>query len=220
MKKMVCICWVFLLFAVNVYAQERVVHGMVTTFDSIPLIGVEIQIKSTGQIVFTDSAGTFSVACNKEDKLKIRANGFYNSSLNLNEKTKFAAINLKLKPGEKQREYAIGYGHVSEKDLANAVTSLNQNDMKFSRFNDIFDIIRSMGVEVVNNEVHIRGDKSFQGNNAALLVVDGVIVDADFLKTIKPIHVKSIDIIRDGASSVYGSRGANGVVVVQTLGGR
>ncbi|QGY42206.1 TonB-dependent receptor plug domain-containing protein [Maribellus comscasis] len=220
MEKILYTCLFMLFISGNIHAQERIIHGIVTTLDSIPLIGVEIDVRTTGQTVLTDSLGNFSVATDMKDKLKFKANGFYSTTVKVDDKARFLAVNLKLKPGDKQREYAVGYGHVSEEDLTSSITNLNKNDARFARFNDIFDVIRSMGVDVSSGEIRIRGDKSFQGNSAALVVVDGVIVDYDFLKTIKPIYVKSIDIIKDGASAVYGSRGANGVVVIKTLDGK
>ena len=134
----------------------------------------------------------------------------------MDEKTKLVAINMKLKPGEKQREYAIGYGYVNEKDLTSAMNVLNEKEMNFSRYNNIFDLIGSMGAEVRNGEIIIRGNKSFQGSSAALIVVDGAVMDADNLRTLKPIDISKIDIIRDGTASIYGTRGANGVVLIET----
>lgn len=219
MKKIVYVFIAALLISGGVYGQEKAIHGLVTTLDSIPLIGVEIDVKSTGQTVYTDSLGGFSTFCDIRDKLKLKANGFYNATVKVEEKTKFVAVNMKLKPGEKQREYAIGYGYVSEEDLTSSVLKLNGGNSDYSKFNDILDLIRSMGANVTNGEVILRGERTLHGSNAALLIVDNTIVDYDFLKTIKPMYVKSIDIIRDGTSSVYGSRGANGVVIIETLKG-
>ncbi|MGC9356040.1 MAG: hypothetical protein ACP5D9_19490, partial [Mariniphaga sp.] len=77
-------------------AQERVLHGIVTTFDSIPLIDAEVRVRSTKQTVLTDTLGRFSVAVNPEDRLKVSATGFFNQKVKLEDKTRFAAINLKL----------------------------------------------------------------------------------------------------------------------------
>ena len=96
------------LFTFGLNAQERVIQGMITTFDSIPIVGAEIRVKSTKQIVLSDTLGNFRVGCNSIDKLKVTANGFYNQNVKLTENIKLVAVNLKLKPGEKNREYAIG----------------------------------------------------------------------------------------------------------------
>jgi TonB-dependent SusC/RagA subfamily outer membrane receptor len=207
-----------LCLAVISNAQERIVHGLVTTFDSIPLIDAEVQVRSTKQTVLTDTLGMFSVAVNPEDRLKVSATGFFNQKVKLKEKTKFAAINLKLKPGEKNREYAIGYGHVSDRDKLNALATLNSNDLDFSQYSNIYELIkgRFAGVQVVNGEIIIRGINSINSSSAALIVVDGVPVDGSALNSIPPVQVKSINVIKDGSSAIYGSRGANGVVLIET----
>jgi TonB-dependent SusC/RagA subfamily outer membrane receptor len=201
-------------------AQDRIIHGIVTTLDSIPLIGVEIKIKSTKQSVKTDSLGRFTAVCNKQDKLKFEANGFYTENVNVHEKIKVLAVNLKLKPGEKQMNYAIGYGYVYEKDRTTPGSSTEINESQYSKFNNIYDIIISTGAQIKDGDIILRGPKSFQGSSAALIVVDNVIADYDYLSTLRPNDIKRIDILQDPASAVYGSRGANGVVLIETLKGK
>ena len=209
---------VILLVSSNLYAQERILHGIITTFDSIPLIGASVKVQSTKQVVLTDSLGNFSVSCDNDDKLKVYAHGFYNQKVNLTGKIKFAAINLRLKPGEKNREVAIGYGYVNDADKLNAVAALSKDDFDFSRYNDIYELIqgRFAGVQVSNGEIIIRGTNSINLSSAALIVVDGVIADNSILSAIRPIDVRSINVMKDGSSAIYGSRGANGVVIIET----
>jgi TonB-dependent SusC/RagA subfamily outer membrane receptor len=206
------------LVSTNLYAQERMLHGIITTFDSIPLIGASIKVQSTKQVVLTDSLGNFSLSCKNDDKLKVSAHGFYNQKVKLTGKIKFAAINLKLKPSEKSREVAIGYGYVSDADKLNAMAALNNNDFDYTRYDNIYEIIQSSfsGVQVINGEIIIRGTSSFNSSSAALIVVDGVISEPSILSTIRPIDVKNISVIKDGSTAVYGSRGANGVVIIDT----
>lgn len=205
-----------LAFAAN--AQERVIHGVVTTFDSIPLIDAEVKVRSTKQTILTDTLGRFSATVNPEDRLKVSATGFFNQKVKLEEKIKLVAVNLRLKPGEKNREYAIGYGHVSDRDKLNALASLNSNDMDFSQYSNIYELIRGRfaGVQVTNGEIIIRGINSINSSSAALIIVDGVPVDGSALGSIPPVQVKSINVIKDGSSAIYGSRGANGVVLIET----
>ncbi|MBT3385958.1 MAG: TonB-dependent receptor plug domain-containing protein [Prolixibacteraceae bacterium] len=205
-----------ILFQIN--AQERIVHGIVTTFETIPVVGATVKVNSTKQVALTDSLGKFSVHCDLKDKLKISAKGFYDQNVRLPKEIKIAAVNLKLKPGEKGRAYAIGYGHVLEEDKLTAVSNLNQNDTDFSKYRDLYDVIRGSfsGVQVTNGEIIIRGTTSFNSSSAALIVLDGVISDASILNTISPIEVKSIDVLKDGGAAIYGSRGANGVVIIET----
>lgn len=207
------------MLSVNLRAQERMISGVVTTFDSIPLIGASVIAQGTKQEVLTDSLGNFSIRCKNNDKLKVFAHGFYNENVKLTDNIKFAAINLKLKPGEKGREFAIGYGHVADADRLNAVTSLNKNDFDFSHYNNIFELIkgRCPGVQVIDNKyLIIRGINSISSNNSALVLVDGTPYNMDALKSIAPSQVKSIDVIKDAGSAIYGTRGANGVILIGT----
>ena len=220
MKKYLLSVFVFLFFTNIVFGQDRAVHGVINTLDSIPLIGVEIQVRSTKQSFLTDSLGKFTVICNKEDKLRIKANGFYDQKVRIEGTVKLLAINLKIKPGVKQRKYAIGYGYVTEENRTNAVSNLNTGDTRFSRFSNMYDLVRSMGVQVSNGQVIIRGTKSFQGNSAALIIVDGIIMDSGVLSTLRPIEIQNVDVIKDATSSIYGSRGANGVLLIETLKGK
>jgi len=199
-------------------AQDRVIHGVVTTFDSIPLIDAEIQVRSTKQTVLTDTLGRFSITVNPKERLKVSASGFFNQKVKLEEKTRYVAVNLKLKPGDKNREYAIGYGHVSDRDKLNALASLNSNDIDFSQYSNVYELIkgRFAGVQVVNGEIIIRGINSINSSSAALIIVDGVPVDGSALNSIPPVQIKSVNVIKDGSSAIYGSRGANGVVLIET----
>ena len=206
------------LLTYNLSAQEKVVSGLITTFDSIPLNGAEIQVKSTKIVVLSDTLGRFSVVCNSEDKLKITANGFYNQNVKITKEIKLAAINLKLKPGAKSREYAIGYGHVLDKDKLNAVANLNNKDVDFSQYSNMYDLIRGRfaNVQIANNEIIIRGVNSINSSSAALIIIDGVPTNYSVLNAISPTHVKSISVIKDGSAAIYGSRGSNGVLIIET----
>lgn len=220
MKRILALFITVFFSIIVVDAQERVIHGVVNTLDSIPLIGVEIKVQSTKQTVFSDSLGKFTVACNKEDKLKIKANGFYTENININEKVKIVAINMRLKPGVKQQNYAIGYGYVSAEDKATPGSKMEIKQSDYTKYSNVYDILRVMGAQVVNGDIILRGNKSFQSSSAALIVVDGVITDYDYLSAMRPVDIKRIDILQDPASSVYGSRGSNGVVQIETIKGK
>jgi TonB-dependent SusC/RagA subfamily outer membrane receptor len=209
--------------------QDKNLVGKVTVFDSIPLVGVDVKVKSTKQTVKTDSLGRFQVFCNPEDKLEIKAAGFYPKKVKVEKGIRIMFVNLSLKSGSnnlnKAERYAnVGYGTVNTKRLANAVETLNTNDLDFSMYTDIYDLLkgRFSGVTVQGNDIIIRGVKTFQGveGNNALLVVDGIIVDKQDFATISPLDIQSVDVLKDGSSSVYGSRGANGVVIVETKKGK
>jgi TonB-dependent SusC/RagA subfamily outer membrane receptor len=199
-------------------AQERLIKGIVTTFDSIALVDAEIENRSTKEIVYSDSLGRFQIMSEPGEKLRFKAQGFFNEKAKLEEKTKYVAVNLRMKPGPKNREYAIGYATVTDRDKLNALSSMNNEDADFSQYSNIYDLIRGRfaGVQVKNSEIIIRGVNSINSSSAALIVVDGVPVDGSALNSIPPVQVKSINVIKDGSAAIYGSRGGNGVVIIET----
>ena len=202
------------------FGQEKMIEGMVTTFDSIPLIGASIEVKSTKKLVFTDTLGMFAVACYPKDKLKVTARGFSRRNVKIGESIKFVLVNLKLGPGPENRELAIGYGHVKDADKLYAISNVNENDRDFSRYSDIYQIMEenfSSSVQVRSGgEIVIRNAPAMGGSNAALLIVDGRQVDESDFGNLNTADIASISVLKDASASVYGSRGGNGVVIVET----
>jgi len=211
---------VFILLANTLFsnAQDHIIAGRVFTFDSIPLVHANVQVKSTKQVVLSDSLGNFSVKCMPDDVLKVSAKGFITAKVDIDEKIKVAIVNLKLKPGDKNREIAIGYGYVLDSEKLNAVASLNNDDFDFSSYSNIFEMVqgRFAGVQVVNGEFVIRGVNSINSDIYALVILDGTQVNSGVLGSISPTEVKSINVIKDGSAAIYGSRGSNGVVIIET----
>ncbi len=203
------------------YSQEKIISGKITTFDSIPLIKATVKIKSTKQVVYSDSLGRFSITCKPGDKLYVSANGFNGYNVKIDDKTKYVFVNLQLRPGRQNVEYAIGYGHVKEKDKLYAISSLRNGDVDFSIYSNMLELIKGRfpGVAIQNNEIIIRGTKSINSSNAALIVIDGMTTDTNGLLMLSPNDVQSIDVLKDASSSIYGSRGANGVVIIETKNG-
>src|SRR5690554_357239 len=218
LPKILLMALVVVSFAQHGIAQEKMTEGVVTTLDSIPVINAEIYVRSTKQTFFTDTLGRFSVPAKQNDRLKVSAAGFFNQKIKLNAQSGFTKVNLDLKPGDENIEYATGYGHISDKDKLNAMVQMNSREVDFSHYNSIYELIkgRFAGVQLINGEVIIRGYNSITSSNAALVVVDGIPVDGSALGSIPPIQVKSINILKDGGSAIYGSRGANGVVIIET----
>lgn len=131
---------------------------------------------------------------------------------------------MKLMPSPDSRELAVGYGHVKDADKLYAISNINENDIDFSRYSKIYDIITdrfSSSVQVRNDgEIVIRGAPTMDGNNAALLIVDGREVDAFSFGNINTTDIATINVLKDASASVYGSRGGNGVVIVETKRGK
>ena len=165
MKKIIIQLIISSIFVFNstflLFLQEKVIQGRVTTFDSIPLFGASIKVKSTKEVVFSDTLGMFTVSCFQEDKLKVTAKGFSNQNVKIKEEINDVWVNLRLNLGPINHELAIGYGHVKDRDKLYAIPSLNENDMDFSHY----------GVQIINNEIIIRYPFEW-GSNAAIVTVD------------------------------------------------
>lgn len=109
----------------------------------------------------------------------------------------------------------IGYGTTTRDETTNAVSTLKVDDK--TSFTDIYDYIEGKipGVMVVGNKFRVRGTRTINGDGYALVLVDGI--EVNDLTGLTPDMVESIDVLKDAASaSIYGVRGANGVILVTT----
>ena len=115
-----------------------------------------------------------------------------------------------------EKKIVIGYGNEDKENLTSTVNTINiKDDKNASVFTDIYDYIRGRvaGVEVTSsNQILIRGVSTFNSSNEPLYVVDGAIVSS--IDHIFPVEVDNISILKGSSASIYGSRGANGVVEI------
>jgi TonB-dependent starch-binding outer membrane protein SusC len=114
----------------------------------------------------------------------------------------------------------VGYGTMKKKDMTTQVGVINGQDPKFVGARDIYDLIRGQlpGVEVMGNTIKIMGASSLNLSTTPLFVVDGVIVQN--FDDINPRIVKSVEVLKGAAASVYGTKGSNGVILITTLTGK
>ncbi len=220
--------WVVLgLVAISSYAQPMSVSGVVTaTDDSYPLVGVNITIKGTTDGAVTDIDGAYSIDANKGDVLEFSYMGY----LTVEKTVESSSLNVVMEPDNMQLDevVAIGYGTMKKSDLTGAVTSVSADDLMKAPVSGLDQALqgRAAGVTVTTNSgqpgqsatIRIRGIGSAMGGNDPLYVVDGVITgDISFLS---PNDIQSMEILKDAsAAAIYGSRGANGVILVTTKNG-
>jgi TonB-dependent SusC/RagA subfamily outer membrane receptor len=155
--------------------------------------------------------------------------GFADQEISLQNRTTLAVTMV---VGSKSLEdvVVVGYGTVKRKDVTGAVAGINQNDIK-SR--PVVDALQAMqgkvaGVDITSSErpgtlgnINIRGVRSLTASNSPLFVVDGIPLTTGGIEYINPSDIESIDILKDAsATAIYGSRGANGVVIVTTKQGK
>ncbi len=206
-----------ILLATSVWAQTRVVYGRLTAFNAYPVQNVEITAKKSRAATLSDSLGRFSIICMENDVIKVKPKAFRTEIRKVGPDTDSVIVNLIYIDTKKNREIAVGYGYMKESDLMYAVGNLEQNNNEYCIYNNVFDVIigRFAGVDVQNGAVIIRGSRSFYGSNEALYVVDGVVVSS--IDWIIPCEIKSINILKDASAATYGSRGANGVVLIELV---
>jgi hypothetical protein len=202
------------------------VNGTVTAFNDYYVKNSEVTSKKTGSKAITDSLGMFEIMAANGDVLVFRANGFEKNRRKLSANENDITVDMILVPGEKNEKLAVDHGHLPEKDLAYALEHYNIINNDFSAYNDMRELLQAalLGTRVTDQggsiRVYIRGrDISSVGlsenNNAAIFVLDGMIVrDVDFLN---PRNVKNIRLLTGHeASRMFGSQGANGVVLIKT----
>ena len=121
---------------------------------------------------------------------------------------------------KKNREKAVGLGYLEEDDLTYAVSHLVQENNEYCNFSNIYELMKGRfpGVHVSGNSgsyvVHIRENHSPNASNEVLFVVDGT--SGANVDGIHPCDISSISVIKDGLAASYGTRGSNGVIIIET----
>ena len=112
-----------------------------------------------------------------------------------------------------EEDVNIGYGTVKRKDLLTPVSKVDGTDRRYASYPNVYEMLRGQpGVQVVGTSVKIQGASSLTSGTEPLFVIDGVITNN--LNGIQPVMVKSIEILKGPSASIYGSRGANGVILI------
>ena len=112
----------------------------------------------------------------------------------------------------------VGYGTIKKKDMTTSVGKIDATNKRYSSYTNIYDMLRGEipGVQVIGKSIMIQGPSSINLSTEPLLVVDGVIVNS--IDDISPQMVKSIEVLKGAAASIYGSRGSNGVILINMRG--
>lgn len=216
--KPIALLTIMILLATLVQAQSRVVHGTVTVFENYPVQHIEISSKKAKATAITDSLGQFSIVCMEKDLIKVSPLAFKAKNKKVHADTDSVHFNLQFIDSEENREIAVGYGYISEKDLSFGVSHMENENDKFCSYTNIYDLIRGQlsGVTVQGRNVYVRGGmNSINLSTTALFVVDGQTTSS--IDWVQPCQVKSIDALKDGNTAVYGSRGGNGVILIELV---
>jgi TonB-dependent SusC/RagA subfamily outer membrane receptor len=215
--------------AVPSYAQAKskrnIITGYVVDVYQYPVINAIIMVDKNKTGVVTDERGFYRVKV-KPYATSIGiisfAHGIIEKAINGKTRINFAFSNSILshniipeyKPEEE--EINVGYGKMRRKNLTSSVSKIYGRDHRYASFNSIFDMLQGSvpGVLVNNGNVRIRG-APFKAGYEPLFVVDGTPVSS--IADIPPQMVESIEVLKGPASAIYGSRGANGAILVDLI---
>ena len=217
-----------LLVSTIATAQNRTISGRVADGkNKETLIGVSVKVKGSTQGTSTDSKGNFSLsipASNTNVVLIVNYVGYVSREITLGTQT---TLNVELTSNETAltEVVVIGYGTVKKRDLTGSVVSVKGEDIaKVPSANPLesiqgkvpgVDVTRNSGAASSGVSINIRGTRSISAGNGPLIIVDGVQYSS--LQDISSNDISSMEILKDASSTaIYGSRGANGVILITT----
>lgn len=220
---------VILLSAKCLFAQERViVTGKVTTLDGDPIAGALVLVKGTVNGSMTDVSGKYSITAASENVLIYSQMGYIDREVTVGTSRN---IDITLEEDivalEEARVVEIGYGGQARKDLTGTVSIVKMDDVIKAPVVNFDQALqgRMPGVYVSsadgqpgsNMEIVIRGANSLTQSNAPLYVVDGFPMEDFSSAAINSNDIESLTVLKDAsATAVYGARGANGVIIIET----
>lgn len=212
------------LLSAQLHAQV-LVSGTIRDESGSELPGAAIYVKGTNQGTVTDLNGNFKLEVPKDAVLTITFLGFESQEVVLGGRTRID-INLKEESSLLDEIVVVGYGAVKKRDLTGSVASVTNEDFNIGSISSTEQLLqgRAAGVQVSTQSsepggnfiIRIRGNNSIQNSNQPIFVVDGFPVD-NLSNSIDPSNIESIEILKDAsATAIYGTRGANGVVIITT----
>ena len=209
----------------NVTQQQQTVKGIIKGPDGLPVIAANISQKGTNNATITDLNGNFTLnVTGRQPVLVISYIGYVTTEVNVSGRA-FVEVVLQEDVAALDEVVVVGYGTMRKKDVTGAVSSVRSGEITKNATSNVMQAIagKMSGVQVVQNSGTPGGDVSIliRGvgtiNDASpLYVIDGVPVSGG-MWYLNPNDVESIDVLKDAsATAIYGSRGANGVVMVTT----
>lgn len=209
----------------HVTQQEQTVKGTVKGQDGLPVIAATVSQKGTNNATITDLDGNFTLKVKGQRPVLVFSYiGYVTTEVSVSDKT-FINVVMKEDVETLDEVVVVGYGTMKRKDVTGAVSSVKSSEITKNATSNVMQAIagKMSGVQVVQNSGAPGGDVSIlvRGlgtiNDASpLYVIDGVPVSAG-MWYLNPNDVESIDVLKDAsATAIYGSRGANGVVMVTT----
>lgn len=229
MMKMACALAILLLQAVlPLRGQNRSLTGVVFDTDGTPMIGVAVSVVDARTGDVTDVDGRFSVQAAPGATIRFEFLGYETQDIVWSGSE--PSLTIRMNPSYEALEdvIVVGYGAVKKSDLTGSVASVKMDAIADISAPSVDGLLqgRAAGLQVINSSqdpgagsiIRIRGNSSINGSNTPLVVVNGFpLGDAGALTQINTADIASIEVLKDAsASAIYGSRGANGVILVTT----
>jgi len=237
MKRITALVVTFLCMSASLFAQDsKTVKGKVlddSTGTGLPDATIVVTTPGGKKNSKTDAAGSFAIKIpndNKKHDVLISYSGYTTKLLSIDANSPDLTVSLKREIKEVEEVVVIGYQTVKRKDLTGSVASVGAKELKDIPLSNAAEAItgRLAGVQVVTAEgspdadisIRVRGGTSLTQDNSPLYVVDGIQVE-NALSYLSPQDIETIDVLKDAsATAIYGARGANGVVIITTKGGK
>lgn len=210
-----------------VQAQQNAVKGTVVDEFGKPMIGVTIMLKGSQGGTITDMDGNFSIKAKAGETLQLSYAGYKTQTIKVGSG---AHLNIKMEPDAVGLDnvVVIGYGTMKKRDLTGAITSVKNEDITLSPTSNAMealqgkvaglDITRSSGQAGATPTIQLRGNRSLTASGNPLYLIDGMPGD---INTLNPNDIESIEVLKDASSTaIYGSQGANGIIIVTTKSGK
>lgn len=206
-------------------AQNKAYQGQVVDEERNPLAGVTINVDGTSRYVVSDTQGNFSLNAAEGETLVFSMLGYKTQKRVMNKITSGLLVKMESESIALDETVVVGYGSQTKRDLTGAVATVNASELLQQPVNNVFDALNGKipGMQIIQTgepggapEVRIRGMGSY-GDASPICVVDGQFFEVDALSMINSSDIESITVLKDAsATAIYGSRGANGVIIVTT----
>ncbi|WP_304245171.1 TonB-dependent receptor [Phocaeicola plebeius] len=213
---------------VETVLQQKAISGKVVDSKGESIIGANIMEKGTTNGTITDFDGNFNLNVAANAVLQISYIGYKTQEIPASQLKAGAVITLKEDTEVMDEVVVIGYGTQRKGDVTSAISSVKAEDFTVGKVGDAADLIKGKvaGLSIAKGSgdpnatstIRLRGVISVNGSTTPLVLIDGVEGD---LGTVAPENIESIDVLKDAsAAAIYGTRGANGVILITTKTGR
>jgi TonB-dependent starch-binding outer membrane protein SusC len=203
--------------------KKITISGYVVDKYQFPVTNANILIDNEKANLVTNAKGYFKVKVDPSAKtigISTSGSGITEENIDGRRRINFALEDAVPNQTEIQKESPedeqinVGYGTIKKKNLTTSVNKIDGTQKRFASYSTIYDLIRGQvpGVRVRGNSINIQNSSSFNLSTKPLFIVDGVTVET--IDYIFPQMVKSIEVLKGASAAIYGSRGANGVLII------